>query len=177
MKYALKFLVSATLLAAGANCVFAQLKSDVAEAKPKAVSRVTKVDDAALMAALKPNGKPLVVNFWATWCAPCIEEYPDLVKIDEEYGDKIDLVTVSLDDVADIDTGVPDFLKRMKAEMPVYLLVSQDETALIAKIRKDWSGGLPFTVIYGKDGSEAYFKEGKFKPDVLRAEIDKTLGK
>jgi thiol-disulfide isomerase/thioredoxin len=59
--------------------------------------RVTQIDDAKLNQLLKPNGKPLLVNFWATWCGPCREEFPDLVKIDQEYRGRIDFVTISLD--------------------------------------------------------------------------------
>jgi thiol-disulfide isomerase/thioredoxin len=51
---------------------------------------------------LKANGKPLLVNFWATWCDPCREEFPDLVKIDADYKNKIDFITVSLDDVEEL---------------------------------------------------------------------------
>ncbi len=147
-----------------------------AETKPAVDgSRVIKIDDAGLTDVLKAKDKPRVVNFWATWCAPCIEEFPDLVKVDNEYKGKIDVVTVSLDSIDDINTIVPDFLKRMKAEMPAFLLVSEDESALISSIQKDWGGGLPFTVIYGADGGQVYFREGKFKPVELRAEIDKVL--
>lgn len=135
--------------------------------------KVTQLDDEGLKNLLKSNGKPLLVNFWATWCDPCREEFPDLVKIDAEYRGKIDFVTVSLDDVEEINTSVPKFLVEMKAEMPAFLLKSEDESALISLITKDWSGGLPFTILYNAKGEIAYFKQGKFKPDVLRAEIDK----
>src|SRR3982750_5049173 len=66
--------------------------------------------------------KPLLVNFWATWCDPCRDEFPDLVKIDAENKGKIDFITVSLDDLAEINRDVPKFLVEMKAEMPAYLL-------------------------------------------------------
>src|SRR4051812_12171300 len=59
---------------------------------------VTQVDDESLPKILKPNGKPLLVNFWATWCDPCREEFPELVKIDADYKGKIDFITVTLDE-------------------------------------------------------------------------------
>lgn len=170
MKLINKLLVTMLVLAGLAAAGSAQTP-----AKTEQPARVVKVDDDGLLAALKATERPRVVNFWATWCGPCIEEFPDLVKIDNDYRGKIDLVTVSLDDVADIDGLVPDFLKRMKAEMPAFLLVSKDETTLISSIHKDWSGGLPFTVVYGADGKQLYFREGKFKPETLRGEIDKAL--
>lgn len=137
---------------------------------------VVQVDDARLRQLLRPkSGKPLLVNFWATWCDPCREEFPELVKIDNDYRGKIDFITVSLDDVADIGGPVVKFLTGMKAEMPAYLLVSQDESTIISAIARDWTGGLPFTILYNEKGSVAYFRQGKIKPDLLRAELNKLV--
>jgi thiol-disulfide isomerase/thioredoxin len=154
--------------------IFAQ-GSGSAEVKPPAAVKVTQIDAVGLKRLLKPNGKPLVVNFWATWCEPCREEFPDLVKIDTEYKGKIDFVTVSLDDLAEINRDVPKFLSEMRAEMPAYLLKTVDENAAIAMIAKDWRGGLPFTIVYSPDGTLTYFRQGKIFPAVLRTEIDKRL--
>src|SRR6266852_5047204 len=71
--------------------------------------------------------RPLLINFWATWCDGCREEFPDLVKIDNEYRDKgLNFVSVSLDEVSDIKTEVPKFLKSMNARMNVVLLNVKD---------------------------------------------------
>jgi len=137
--------------------------------------KITQVDAATLKNLLKTNGKPLLVNFWATWCDPCREEFPDLVKIDADYGEKIDFITVSLDEAEEINSGVPKFLIEMKAEMPAFLLATQNEDAVIASVSKDWQGGLPFTILYDADGKTAYSRMGKVKIDILRAEIDKLL--
>jgi thiol-disulfide isomerase/thioredoxin len=137
--------------------------------------KITQVDSAKLKTILQGKGKPLLVNFWATWCDPCREEFPDLVKIDAGYKNKIDFITVSLDDVEELNTGVPKFLSEMKAQMPAYLLTTQDEDALISFVSKDWQGGLPFTILYNAGGKVAYTRMGKVKIDVLRAEIEKIL--
>jgi hypothetical protein len=63
----------------------------------------------------------------------------------------------------------------MKAEMPAYLLVTSDESAVINSIAKDWSGGLPFTVLYNEKGELSYFVQGKVKIDILRTELDKLV--
>ena len=150
-----------------------------AETKPQAaanVPRVTQIDDAKIKELLKPNGKPLLVNFWATWCVPCREEFPDLVKIDAEYRGKIDFFTVSLDFVEELNTGVPKFLSETKAEMPTYLLTSADENTLISSIAKDWSGALPFTILYNEKGEITYSRQGKVNHETLKGEIEKTLG-
>jgi thiol-disulfide isomerase/thioredoxin len=157
---------------------FAQKKTPDTKPTPAAnLPKVTQIDEAGLKAALKPNGKPLLVNFWATWCDPCREEFPDLVKLDAEYKGKIDFITVSLDDLAEINRDVPKFLGSMKAEMPTYLLKVADESAVISSITKDWNGGLPFTILYNEKGEIAFFKQGKVKIDALKIEIEKLMTK
>ena len=139
--------------------------------------KVTQIDTVALKNLVKrdsENQKPLVVNFWATWCGPCVEEFPDLVKIDEEYRGKIDFITISMDDLADINTEVPKFLGKMNAKMPAYLLKTNDEEDAINSVTKDWEGGLPFTIIYSPKGEIFYIKQGKIKPLDVRKEIDKV---
>lgn len=158
------------------TALYAQKKPEPPKTEMKSSAvKITQVDDAAIKEVLKPNGKPLLVNFWATWCDPCREEFPDLVKIENDYRGKIDVVTVSLDDITEINTGVPKFLSEMKAETVNYLLVSKDESALIATIAKDWSGGLPFTILYNEKGDLIYFRQGKFKVPELREKIDSSI--
>jgi len=137
--------------------------------------KITQVDAVGLKKLLKTNGKPLLVNFWATWCDPCREEFPDLVKIDADYKEKIDFITVSLDDAEELNRGVPKFLTEMKAEMPAFLLTTQNEDAVITSVSKDWQGGLPFTILYDAAGKTVYSRMGKVKIDILRAQIDKSL--
>ena len=119
--------------------------------------------------------RPLLVNFWATWCDPCREEFPDLVIIDKEFDDKIDFIIISLDDPADIDTAVPSFLKEMKATMPSYLLSTPDEDEAISWVSQNWGGALPFTILYDKDGSVAFSRLGKVNAARLRQEINKLF--
>jgi thiol-disulfide isomerase/thioredoxin len=123
---------------------------------------------------LRPTGRPLLVNFWATWCVPCREEYPDLVKIDEDYKGKIDFLTVSLDEPTELDTSVPKFLSEMKAAMPAYLLKRDDDEAAMAVVSKDWMGALPFTILYDAKGGVLYSRQGKVKIDVLRAALARS---
>lgn len=147
------------------------------KAKPQQMAgiKVTLVDEVAFRKLIVPNGKPLLVNFWATWCDPCREEFPDLVVLDKDYKGKIDFITVSLDDVEDITTAVPKFLSSMKAEMPAYLLKTNDESGVIISISKDWRGGMPFTALYGPKGDLVYFREGKVVMETMRAELNKLL--
>ena len=158
------------LVASFSNETFAQKTKNVA---PKNLPKVTQIDEIKLKELLKPNGKPLLVNFWATWCEPCREEFPDLVKINADYKGKIDFITISLDDLEELNRDVPKFLAEMKAKMPAYLLKSTNDDAAIASISKDWSGGLPFTILLNEKGEIVYFRQAKIKPIELRGAIDK----
>ena len=155
-----------------AGAVRAQQTTDAPQSA--ATPKVTQIDIPALKRLVRPSGKPLLINFWATWCDPCREEYPDLVKIDQEYRGKLDFITVSLDDVADKDTAVPKFLLDMKAEMPSYLLVTDQEEAAMAVVSKAWTGGLPFTILFDPKGGVLYSRQGKVKIDALKAALIKS---
>jgi thiol-disulfide isomerase/thioredoxin len=163
------FLFSCQSQAQKSNKETAAVKTETNSNLPK----VTQIDAEGLKNLLKPNGKPLLINFWATWCAPCREEFPDLVKIGTDYKGKIDLITVSLDELSEIDGEVPKFLAQMKSEFPAYLLKTPDEGAAIELVSKDWQGALPFTILFNAQGETIYSKQGKFETDVLVAEIEK----
>jgi thiol-disulfide isomerase/thioredoxin len=133
---------------------------------------VKQIDIFALKNLVKPSRKPRLINFWATWCDPCREEFPDLVKIDDEYRGKIDFITVSLDDLAEIDRDVPKFLAEMKAFMPAYLLKTDDENAAISAVSQEWKGGLPFTILFDENGGVSYFRQGKINVETVRSRIN-----
>jgi thiol-disulfide isomerase/thioredoxin len=152
-------------------------KENPPAAKTETVSnwppKVTRIDEQGLKDLLKPNGRPRLINFWATWCGPCREEFPDLVKIGADHKDKIDLITVSLDELSEINGEVPKFLAEMRSESPAYLLKTPDADAAIELVSRDWQGALPFTILFNAQGETIYSKQGKFDTDVLVAEIEK----
>jgi len=172
----LRTLVGVAILTLGAGLATAQ-KAQKGSVTPSGPT-VTKIDVEGLRTLLKPDGKPRLINFWATWCDPCREEFPELVKIDAAYKGKIDFLTVSLDDVGDLVTAVPKFLTQMKATMPAYLLNASDEDAAIAaiaKISSDFQGNLPFTILIKPNGDLAYSHAGKIRPELLNTEINKQI--
>ena len=135
--------------------------------------KVTQIDASGLKEILKPTGKPRLINFWATWCGPCREEFPDLVKIATDHKDRIDTITVSLDEPTEIAGEVPRFLAEMRSESPAYLLKTPDVDAAIDLVSEAWQGALPFTILYSAQGETLYSRQGKFDPDILVAEIEK----
>ncbi|HEX3183793.1 MAG TPA: TlpA disulfide reductase family protein [Pyrinomonadaceae bacterium] len=152
-------------------------------AKPPTKSQkpivVAPIDTAALKNILsEQRERPLLINFWATWCDPCRDEFPDLVKIDSEYRPQsMDFITVSLDDFSDIKTSVPQFLGTMKANMPAYLLNVPDPEPAIDLVDPGWSGSLPATFLFNAKGEVVYKHFGRVDPNELRAAIDKLVKK
>jgi thiol-disulfide isomerase/thioredoxin len=150
------------------------------EDKAVVVSQVREIDFEGLKKILErdPNDtRPLLINFWATWCDPCREEFPDLVKLDVDYSAKrLNFVAVSLDDVAELKTGVPKFLKEMKATMPAVLLNVNDPEPAIHAVDAKWDGQLPATFLYDRDGKVVFKHFGRIQPAELRAAIDKQIG-
>jgi thiol-disulfide isomerase/thioredoxin len=145
--------------------------------KPSAV--VSPIDTEALKNLLTQQRQhPLLVNFWATFCDPCRDEFPELVKIDQEYRPRdLDFVTVSLDDMTDIKTEVPKFLDSMKATMPAYLLNVSDPEPAINVVDPQWRGDLPATFLYNAKGEIVYKHFGRVNTAELREAIEKVVKK
>jgi thiol-disulfide isomerase/thioredoxin len=121
---------------------------------------------------------PLLVNFWATFCDPCRDEFPDLVKIDQDYRPRaLEFVTVSLDDMSEIKTEVPKFLDSMKATMPAYLLNVPDPEPAINFVDPRWQGSLPATFLYNEKGEVVYKHIGRINTAELREAIEKVVSK
>ena len=139
---------------------------------------VTEIDTEGLKSLLKRDlNHPLLLNFWATWCDPCRDEFPDLVKIDGDFRSKgLDFAAVSLDDPKDLKTEVPKFLRTMKAQMAVYLLNVPDPEVPITVVDPQWSGALPATFLYDANGKIAYKHFGRIVTADLRAAIEKQVG-
>jgi thiol-disulfide isomerase/thioredoxin len=158
-------------------------KPGVGEAMPLGMAsrpKVTEIDEVALKSLLGAGAgraRPLLVNFWATWCVPCREEFPDLIKIRAQYdAAKLDFILISLDDPSDIETAVPEFLSEQRAtRLPAYLLHASDDSDAINFVDKDWSGELPATFLYDCAGNVVFKHKGRIKPAELRAALDEAL--
>jgi thiol-disulfide isomerase/thioredoxin len=107
------------------------------------------------------NGKPLLINVWATWCAPCREEFPDLVKLAKEYDDKIDVVGISVDFPEKIDSKIIPFLKKQNAQFANYIIKVIEPEDFINLLSEDWSGAIPATFIYNENGEQITYLIGK----------------
>lgn len=146
-------------------------------AKASATPKVTLLKPAAFAQLIKQSkGKVLIVNFWATWCGPCVAEFPELVKLDQAYRDKgVRLVGVTADDVTDLKTKVIPFLREQKAGYENFLQDTDDPQEMVDVVMKDWPGVLPATFVYDKTGKLVWHRFGIIDRDLLTAEIEKAL--
>ncbi len=122
------------------------------------------------------EGKVLLINFWATWCAPCVAEFPEFVKIDQEYKARgVRMVSISTDDATDLKTLVVPFLKKQNATFDSFLADTDDPQQLLDLIDKSWSGALPATFVLDKTGKLIFSKYGIIDRDELLKQLDAAL--
>jgi len=115
----------------------------------------------------KANDTVYVVNFWATWCKPCTEEMPDLIKLAGEMeNSKFKLLLVSLDMPSQLDSRVLPFVEKLKITSEVVLLDDPDSNSWIDRVDPDWSGSIPATLVF-IDGYRK-FVEGKVTYNELK---------
>lgn len=112
-----------------------------------------------LIAKHNADGKVVLVNIWATWCGPCVEEFPDIVELKQKYKDQLEVVFISADFPEDRERALQ-FLKDQKVTWETYMKTGKDEPFINA-ISNDWSGALPFTKIYSKNGQITSYWENK----------------
>ena len=118
----------------------------------------------------KNNDKTYVINFWATWCKPCVEELPAFQKLHETYKDQnIEVILVSLDFKNQVETRLIPFIKEHNLQPKVVLMVDPDQNAWIPKVSSEWSGAVPATIIYNKNNRKFY--ERSFTYELLENEL------
>ena len=122
----------------------------------------------------KKDGKTYVINFWATWCAPCIKELPYFEKLNAKYNNKnVEVILVSLDFPHLYESKLKPFIKEKQLKSKVIALDDADMNSWIPKIDKSWSGSIPATIIYNKD--ERKFFEQPFTYEELESEVKPFL--
>ena len=121
------------------------------------------------------KGRPVVVNLWATWCAPCVAEFPGLVALAKERKD-VAFISVTIDDPAD-RAAVETFLKKQQPTFPVYLKAAGSDEAFIAGIDEKWSGAVPLTLIYDATGKKTAQIEGEATRKSIEAALPAAKAK
>jgi thiol-disulfide isomerase/thioredoxin len=103
--------------------------------------------------------KAVLLNVWATWCIPCVEEFPYIIQVQNEHKDDLQVVFISADFPEEIDR-INQFLRDHDVYWQTYLKDDNDE-AFIDAVQTEWTGAIPISVFYNKDGSFlTYFERG-----------------
>ena len=124
-----------------------------------------------LQEMMNEGQKVKVINFWATWCAPCIKEMPFLERLNRDNKD-VKVLLVSLDFDLDHDQSkITTFVQRKKLSSEVVILDEPDPNTWIPKIDKGWSGALPATLIMNPTTGKRKLIQGELKNDDLEKSI------
>ncbi|GHA66548.1 TlpA disulfide reductase family protein [Pontibacter akesuensis] len=122
----------------------------------------------------QPSDTLYVVNFWATWCKPCIKELPYFEAANQKYKDQpVKVVLVSLDAVEDLDKRVNTFVQRRGLKSEVLLLDEVDGNTWIDKLEPKWSGAIPATMVFNNKQGTYEFREAEMTQEELNALIEK----
>jgi thiol-disulfide isomerase/thioredoxin len=113
------------------------------------------------------QGKVLLVNFWATWCPPCVAEMPELEQLQTDRGSKgLQIVGIGIDS----PTNIREFAEKHKITYP--LLIGGLQGTEVSRSFGNEAGGLPFTVLIGADGSVKQTYMGRLDMEKVRADLD-----
>jgi len=122
----------------------------------------------------KDSKNTYVVNFWATWCVPCVKELPYFEQLNANYSNKnVEVILVSLDFPKQIEKKLIPFLEKKKLKSEVIVLNDVDSNRWIPKVNEDWSGAIPATVIYNK--VKSIFYERSFNYMELQTELKQFI--
>lgn len=123
-----------------------------------------------LLAAHK--GKIVLVDFWATWCPPCLDELPQLVQLQRRLGGKFQLVTISADE-PEQEAEALKVLAEFGVPPPAYIKRSGDNDAFIRSVDTSWSGALPALFLYDRQGRKVRSFIGETEISTIEAAIRK----
>ena len=141
-----------------------------------AQQKLSPLDEAGYPAMIKGNaGNVVLVDFWATWCAPCRKEMPAVAKLDSRLRAKrFRLVTISADEPEQEQAAVQ-FLAKNGVSGTAYLRRAKDDDKFIAAIDSKWSGELPAMFLYDRKGKLVKSFTGETEMAVIEAAIQKLL--
>jgi thiol-disulfide isomerase/thioredoxin len=160
-------------------CLLAACSEDRKDPQPQngSLYQVEKLDEQGFKELIqKRDGKALFLNVWATWCVPCTEEFPDVVRLKNVYKDKnIEFVGVSADYPDEIESKIVPFIRKHKVNFRIYVMNAANEQAFINMVDPDWNGGLPATFLYDENGVKKEYILGKRDFAFFKERIEQDL--
>ncbi len=150
--------------------------SEVAKYAKEKVS-IEEIDLDQLKELLRGDGmNHRLINVWATWCGPCVAEFPSFVDMHRMYRNReFELISISLDDIERKQNAL-NFLVKKQASMKNYIFKG-DRYAFIEAIDKSWEGALPYTLFLGPDGKKIYSRQGIIDALLMKKTIANSIGR
>jgi thiol-disulfide isomerase/thioredoxin len=139
--------------------------------------KLARIDSKELQALLNdPSDTLHVINFWATWCKPCVKELPYFGQVQKQFkGRNLKVTLVSLDFPQDIETRLRPFIDKNQVKPPVKVLDDPDQNKWINLVNPNWGGAIPATVVYNKTKNVYHFLEKELTLEELTALINTNL--
>lgn len=117
-----------------------------------------------------------VLNFWATWCGPCVAELPSFEKLNKEYADqKVQVILVSNDFKKQVETKVKPFVAKKKLKSKVVFMDESNPNTWIDRVSPEWSGAIPATLIISKKKNQYLLFEKQLSYEELETAVKKVL--
>ncbi len=180
----LRFLALAVALTALTSCGAPEKKQNAAAQAVPTIGEVSFASPKELRRLLDAaKGQVVVMNFWATWCPPCVKEMPELAKFWREFDGKgVTFLSVNSDIQSTKDSLVVPFVKSYEVPFPVRVIYVEGTDDLLEQLPlqvdgKAWDGGLPATFIYAPDGTLAWSTVGPVTHALLAEKVRPLLAK
>lgn len=125
---------------------------------------------------IKDSSKLTLVNFYATWCRPCVREIPDLIALKQKYPSKLRLMMVSIDDRQVVEAVLPDFLNKQQMNFPTWFTYGDTPEAsqIITALFPQWNSSIPLSLLYDSRGNLLQVITGQINPEQMNQFIQSS---
>jgi thiol-disulfide isomerase/thioredoxin len=175
-----KEVTNATTKVFGCSIKWASKENWMKEYKEKWAAEpvsIEPIDEAGIKELLKNNSDKLrLINVWATWCGPCVTEFPDFITINRMYRERdFEFVSISADNFGEKEKALQ-FLKKSQASGKNYIFNTDDKYKLIEAVDPKWQGALPYSILVEPGGKIVYAKQGRINvPEMKKTIVENAL--